>query len=117
VDTPRALSRIDELIAATESALRAEMGNATSCEIHKDGRVTGGMKYLEGKLVAFTRIRRLVAQTTGADDAAGAAADEVASWEAEWRLRAEAADSSPPWAAYATGGLDAAREAAKLFGD
>lgn len=113
MDVTRALARIDELIAATESALRAEMGAATSCEIHKDGRVTGGMKYLEGKLVAFMRIRRLLAGD-GAGGGAVAAAEEVTSWEAEWRRRTQAPNPSPPWVAYATGGLDAAKEAAAL---
>lgn len=115
MDASSALARIDEMIEAAESALCAEMGSATSCEIHKDGRVTGGMKYLEGKLVALMRIRRLVAGPA-ADDPEAAVVSEMASWDGVWTLRAEATNPSPPWIAYATGGLDAAHDVAELVG-
>lgn len=116
MDVRDTLERVDELIAATESALRTEMGTATSCEIHKDGRVTGGMKYLEGKLIAFTRVRRVLTRA-GAGGEAAAVLGELASWHAEWRLRTEVPNPSPPWVAYATGGLDAAKQVAALVAE
>lgn len=108
------LSRLDELISTTEETLRNEMGAVTSCQIHKDGRVTGGTKYLEGKLVGLTRLRRVVTEAAE-DDVREALRAELTAWEAEWRLRTEAPHPSPPWVAYATGGLDGVREAAGLF--
>lgn len=102
-------AELDRRIAAAEVALRAELGDATACTLHRDGRVTGGMKYHEGRLVAYLEAKRALA---GADPTLAA---QVARWEEEFLRRTGAERPSPPWVAYATGGLEATREVIGLL--
>lgn len=94
-----------ELAARTMSQ---ELGGDSVCTIHKDGRVTGGLKYQEGRMSALAEVRRRLRQTLSF----GQAIDEAeASWLAEFERRKSSQPPSPLWASYATGGLDAVREA------
>ena len=101
------------LTASAAAALEAELGAETACTLHRDGRVTGGMKYHEGRLVAFRETERAV-RNAGDRSAVEEIRDR---WRAEFARRRDATRPSPPWVAYATGGLEAATEALRLFDD
>ncbi|MCS6848539.1 MAG: hypothetical protein RMN52_12610 [Anaerolineae bacterium] len=97
-------------MAETERTMSSQLGDGSACQVHKDGRVTGGMKYAEGKLVALNDLRRKL-------DAAGEITDDAALREildaetARWRSGLENQRHRPkpamPWLAYYQGGIDA----------
>ena len=94
---------LDRLIAEAARTIEAETGSATACTLHRDGRVTGGLKYAEGRLVALREIQRALA--------AGDPVEPIRSrWQDEHDRRRAADLPSPPWVSYATGGLEAVTE-------
>jgi hypothetical protein len=60
------LTNLDAAIDAVQASLARQMGDDTVCQLHKDGRVTGGLKYDEGRLVALSNLRRTVRRQEGA---------------------------------------------------
>ena len=98
-------ARLAEARTAAERELATQLGGATLCQIHTDGRVTGGAKYAEGRLVALADLQR---RLRGADiEPLAVAHEELARWTADLeRLRAQERPSLP-WLAYRQGGVDA----------
>ncbi len=43
-----------------EDSMKRHMGDSTVCEIHKSGRVSGGLKYDEGRLVVYGTLLRML---------------------------------------------------------
>lgn len=84
-----------------ESGMLDQMGNASMCEIHKDGRVTGGLKYQEGRLVEF-------------------GADILTAAQIKWTQQLERYQvpecPSIPWIAYSQGGVDAIEQIRQATG-
>jgi hypothetical protein len=103
------LHSLDAAIATVQASLARQMGDATACQLHKDGRVTGGLKYDEGRLVALSNLRRTLRRQEGATPAGldAALAAERAEWQELLARHQAAAKPSLPWVAYAQGGLDA----------
>lgn len=87
--------------------MEVELGGFSSCTLHKDGRVTGGLKYHEGRMAAFAEARRIV---SGTDDPETGLQDYAKRWREELERRKGAEQPSPSWVAYATGGAEAAME-------
>ena len=101
----------DDEIGAAAAAMSEELGAATYCRVHKDGRVTGGLKYHEGRMAALAEARRL-ARGPGNVKVALSPFGR-AGWSSQRRRAAEPA--SPPWVSYATGGFEAADQTLEAF--
>lgn len=103
---------LERAIAAAECQMRDELGSATACQIHKDGRVTGGLKYAEGRLVVLNDLRRQLRSSAvnSLEEISAALKAELARWRGN--LVAQRARKQPamPWLAYAQGGVDALEE-------
>ena len=101
-------SCLQSAITEAELALQAAAGSQSVCELHKSGRVTGGVKYQEGRLVALHALRRalrVLARDEG--QAAGPVLQaELARWQDLLHDHQSAALPSMPWIAYAQGGVD-----------
>jgi len=103
-------ARLSEARAAAERELTSQLGGATLCQIRSDGRVTGGAKYAEGRLVALVDLQRRLHDDDG--EPLAAVQDELARWAADLeRLRAHDRPSLT-WLAYRQGGCDALVEVA-----
>ncbi len=93
-----------------EAKMLAQVGEASICQLHKDGRVTGGLKYLEGRLVALSELTRSLKQSSG-DDLLSALPALLDSFHDKWQRQLtqhqSTRPSSMPWVAYCQGGLDA----------
>ena len=109
------LSWLDRQIETAADSMRAELGDATACRVHKDGRVTGGLKYQEGRMTAFAEARQLGG--IGSSDLGDALERFERRWLDELDQRSSADQPSVPWVAYATGGAEAAQEAGRAFRD
>ncbi|MGD2042354.1 MAG: hypothetical protein PVJ28_01815 [Acidimicrobiia bacterium] len=99
---------LERQIERAARAMSQELGEDSVCTVHKDGRVTGGLKYQEGRMSALAGMRRALER--GELEPSVLASAEV-QWSAEFETRRTASTSSPLWVSYATGGLDAVREA------
>lgn len=84
------------------ASLAEQMDGQTLCQLHHDGRVTGGVKYDEGRLAALTALLR----KWGEGDTQRLAEQEMAHWQAQ--LERYQAMQPPPlhWVAYNQGGVD-----------
>jgi hypothetical protein len=105
------LKALEDRVDATARRLEAELGTDTACTLHRDGRVTGGAKHLEGRLIAYRDLVTALAEAAD-EPVAGVFAEHKARWQAE--LDRHAGRGPTQWAAYATGGLDAVTEACCL---
>jgi hypothetical protein len=107
------MSNLREAVAAllrtAESAYMEEAGGEAVCKLHKDGRVSGGLKYEEGRVVALRdlqRALRMLEDDAAADQIQALLAAELVRWQAD--LDHQLAQNRPlPWVAYAQGGVDA----------
>lgn len=108
----RWMAWLDAEIERAAAGMNLEIGDATACTIHKDGRVTGGLKYHEGRMTAFAEARRLGRSST---DLPGDLQSLGEKWQAEFERRRDTQPTSPPWTSYATGGMEAAQEAIAAF--
>lgn len=111
------LEKMAQAIAQAARSTTDLTGNQAVCQLHKDGRVTGGVKYHEGRLVALYSIRRSMAGLTDADWAqAGEAIEkERGTWQELIERHRRAERPSLPWLAYGQGGLDACQEIMQLL--
>lgn len=105
-DRPAALV---EARARAERALAAALGEATLCRIHRDGRVTGGAKYAEGRLVALADLQRRL-RASPSTDVDSLARAELQLWSAELARHRSLPVPSLPWLAYRQSGCDALTE-------
>lgn len=60
------LALVQTWIDQAQEALSAQTGGRSVCQIHKDGHVTSGLKYVEGRHDALRAIRRVVKGESGA---------------------------------------------------
>lgn len=107
---PAISSWIEQRIARAERSLTDQTGGANVCKLHHDGRVTGGMKYDEGQLVALNAVRRRIraAGETGEDlDLGKLVAQDLAEWREALRVQQARERPSIQWVAYRQGGVDA----------
>lgn len=109
---------VEAKISEVSRSLAGRTGSQAVCQIHKQGRVTGGLKYDEGQLVALNAVRRLLAGMAGpcsAEEIAAALEAERAKWESN--LAGHQARERPalPWVAYYQGGLDAVTSALNVL--
>lgn len=96
--------------AQIERAMQVRLGYQTLCEIHKDGRVTGGLKYDEGQLVMLSGLLRRLKRAPDAQTPADfqrLLQEEHDHWERGLTARRSQAQPSLPWIAYYQGGVDA----------
>ncbi len=103
---PDLLTRVEQAVAAAEQEALAIAGGEAGCQLQRDGRVTGGVKYSEGKLAALMALRR---QLRAAEPAAWTQLlmAELVRWqEALTHIRRQP-QPSLPWLAYRQGGVDA----------
>ena len=112
MDADRVAAWLDDMVARSAASMEVELGGETACRIHKDGRVTGGLKYHEGRLAAFAEARRIVRRGSASSEDVRAYHER---WRAELDRRIDTAPPSPPWIAYATGGAEAADEVAAVL--
>lgn len=104
LNTPQLITCLDGALARAAAALLDATHGATVCQIHKDGRVSGGAKFAEGQLVALRALRRRLLDGQPADAAWQA---ERATWQAAVARQQSAERPSIPWLAYSQGGVDA----------
>lgn len=109
LDHAQLLAWLDLAIARAEQDFARQAGNQSACQLHKDGRVTGGMKYDEGRLVALTTVRRIVRKRdawtpTEVDEALES---EQNKWQRALQTYQGASQPSIQWVAYNQGGVDA----------
>ena len=112
IQTTELLAWLEQQIGRDEKAYAIHAGAQTACQLHKDGRITGGLKYDEGRLMAFTTLRRRVrkAGAEAPDTLAAMIHAEAARWQATLRTYQQAEQPSIPWLAYSQGGVDAMLE-------
>lgn len=108
-----ALAQVAVWVEATGAAMASRLGSQTLCEVHKSGQVTGGVKYDEGRMAAFSDLKRAL---RGGDSLAADALRDLFTAQADrWQAQLERHQAQPqpsmPWVAYSQGGLDACREA------
>lgn len=106
MDRPAALA---EARLRAERALAATLGDSTVCRIHRDGRVTGGAKYAEGRLVALADLQRRLRGSAPAEFDS-LARSELRQWNEELARHRSLPTPSLPWLAYRQGGCDALAE-------
>lgn len=106
------LNQLMAMRSECEAAILDQAGGASVCQIHKDGRVTGGMKYQEGRLVVLgeiiRRIKGLAEFNTDAVQAILAA--ECEKWRSQLDHHQTQEKPAMTWVAYAQGGTDALSE-------
>jgi hypothetical protein len=108
---------LDALIDAAEHAYTAQTGGVNACQLQKDGRVTGGVKYAEGQLVILTMLRRRLAGHDGGSTRSAfsaAIADDLAAWRVALQAQQGRTPLSVPWVAYRQGGVDALEQVRAL---
>ena len=112
------LSVLEHNIAAVEQSLSGSTGERSLCQLHKDGKITGGMKYDEGRYAALRKIRRIV-KSNKAVEITPETSKRLRQEAEEWQRMLQAYQYKPerpmPWIAYAQGGLDAITELQRLL--
>lgn len=111
------LDHLEVLRQAAEAAIRQQTGETSVCQVHKDGRVTGGLKYHEGRLVALSDLVRELKRSSASSREAIAAllADAVQRWEIQLARHQGSERPSILWVAYSQGGVDAMTEIQHLL--
>ncbi|WP_041454582.1 hypothetical protein [Anaerolinea thermophila] len=115
MEIARLIERIQQKIAEVESLYQRQSGGASFCQVQRDGRVTGGLKYEEGRMVALHFARRALQQRGEAGLA------DIEEEEQTW-LKALADLQAKPslpmlWLAYRQGGVDAFHWLREQFGE
>lgn len=104
--TASLMALLEQQLAAAEQAVMASTGGAAWCQLQRDGRVTGGVKYDEGRLAALMAVRRHWRDS------------DPVTWEQalvaelnQWQQALATVQAQPkpamPWLAYRQGGVDA----------
>lgn len=101
---------LEQQITDVERSYAAQTGGVAMCQLQKDGRITGGVKYDEGRLIALHTARRLLPPNN--DDQAltnyrAAIESELATWHTELQTQQRKESPSIAWVAYQQGGVDA----------
>ncbi len=99
------LDILEALQQEIENSLRTHMGSQTMCQLHKDGRVSGGLKYDEGRLVV---VRAAMRKLRSSDEPA--LEDELAKWQQQLDRYQNQEPRSMPWIAYSQGGVDTLKQ-------
>lgn len=104
--TTSLMAILDEQLAAAEQAVMVSTGGAAWCQLQRDGRITGGVKYDEGRLAALMAIRR---RWRTSDPAAWEQllVDELQQWQQGLADVQKQPKPALPWLAYRQGGVDA----------
>ncbi|HEX6955059.1 MAG TPA: hypothetical protein VF156_09300 [Agromyces sp.] len=97
------------LRAEAARAWAADMGDATSCALAKDGRSYPAGKYHEGRVAALGDVMRRLTADSDAAEAVAAARGLADAWEARVPPGAVA---DREWESYRAGGVHALRELA-----
>jgi hypothetical protein len=97
-------------LSEAEAAYVQAAGGEAVCKLHKDGRVDGGLKYEEGRVIALRDLQRALrsAQDEPADGTSltETARAEHARWQADLEIY-QGQGRPLTWLAYAQGGVDA----------
>ncbi|MFO7631299.1 MAG: hypothetical protein R6W76_02110 [Caldilinea sp.] len=119
IDRQALLTLLDQKIARAGQEYALHTGNQTACQLHKDGRVAGGLKYDEGRLVALTAVRRIVRklETAGEDALLGSLQEDRDRWRRSLVTYQTADRPSITWIAYSQGGVDAIEEMLAIVAD
>ena len=112
LDLQPVLAWLDQKIENTEQEFTLHAGAQSVCQLHKDGRVTGGLKYDEGRLVALTAARRIAWKHQNRGDStdnslSSALQAERDRWQRTLQTYQSAGRPSIMWIAYNQGGVDA----------
>ncbi len=102
------LVRLDDRIAAVGESMMGQMNNQSLCQIQKDGCITGGLKYDEGRLETLQTFRRLIAEHL--EHSPGLIHAEVLRREAQLERFQQQSHPSIQWLAYWLGAVDMAHE-------
>jgi hypothetical protein len=108
--TNELLSVIQDRIIEVGQSLSAGTGGRSLCQLHKDGTVTGGTKYDEGRYAALRRIRRFVESSVDREispELLDPLQQEAEDWRRMLQTYQEKSDPPMQWIAYAQGGVDA----------
>jgi hypothetical protein len=108
MDRGEFLAALGERPEAAAADLTTALGGEGACELHRDGRITGGMKFHGGRRVSF---QAALLAVQGATDPPTALAQHLMLHR---RQPTEHTDGDPARRAYSTGGLDAALTASAL---
>lgn len=106
------LAHLEEEMDAAAAAMEGELGEQSMCSVHRDGRVTGGLKYQEGRLTAVAEAIRVA---RGSSDIEAELVAQLQRWSDELDRRRAASPPSMAWVAYASGGVDASEDALRAF--
>lgn len=107
------LQYLEALRQSCEARMLTYTGSGGMCQLHKDGRVTGGLKYQEGRLVVLGSLIRQLKQGTTADVTTALAASlttEGEKWQAQLARYQAQARPAITWLAYCQGGVDTIAE-------
>lgn len=111
------LQALEDRHLACAATLGGYTGGAGMCQIHKEGRVTGGLKYHEGRLVVLGEIIRQFKRMSPFDagEAAMILKNEGEKWQAQLARHQFKEQPAISWVAYSQGGVDAVTEIEALL--
>ena len=110
VDDPA--STLAGMLAAAEASMAQTAGGQSLCGLQKDGRVSGVVKYEEGRVAALMLLQRLLRQQSRTEfplDPAAVLEQLLAEWQEELARMRRRATPASLWSAYRQGGVDALR--------
>lgn len=97
---------LDQQTRAVEQSYQLQTGGAAVCQLHKDGRISGGMKYDEGRLVALAAIQRMLKLKSSLQDILHSLQTEMTTWQQGLDVHRGKENPSMQWIAYLQGGVD-----------
>ncbi len=113
MDTETLEAALTQKIEEVEKAYQSQSGGEGVCQLHKDGRVSGGLKFEEGRLVALLWARRQILPENS-PEYLGLLKTEIRNWQNELQALQQKQSPSLPWLAYRQGGLEALLFAVEL---
>jgi len=100
------LNRLDQQTHEVEQSYQLQAGGAAVCQLHKDGRISGGIKYDEGRLVALAAIQRMLKLKSSPQDILHTLQTELKTWQQGLDVHQGKEKPSMQWIAYLQGGVD-----------
>lgn len=100
------LKILDQQIREVEHSYQIQTGGATVCQLQKDGRISGGIKYDEGRLVALTTIQRIFKQKSSLRNFRISLQTEMKTWQQNLAIHKSRGNPAIQWVAYLQGGVD-----------